>query len=222
MMSHFLTRLQPLRLSAALLAAAAIALGVVSCGDGDGEPYPPLVTEMVMSSGDEMAVFSTFTTDDGHTYKMANTLQGTTPNVRWRFLCGYVVEGEGTARVYIFRRVPLLADVSRAREARHDPTGLASVWQSGGYVNMHLLPKTQGGQQAWGLSRDSAHINGAGGTNYFISVCHHQLSDPAAYSDDLFVSIDPDTVAATRQPSDSLILSLFTFDGWRTWRFPAD
>ncbi len=195
-------------------------LTLVACSKDD-EPYPALITEMAMSSSDAQCMFTTFTTDGGRTFQMSNTIKGPTPNVRWRFLCGYVPESETTAHVYTFIHIPLLADYSPTKQNHHDPTGFASIWKSGGYLNLHLLPKTQGGKQAWGFLRDSTHVNDAGGTNHYLSLFHHQMADVAAYSDDLYVSIDLDSISASRQPEDSIILSINTFSGWRSWSYTA-
>ena len=201
--------------------AIVIAMAVLSCSDKDDEPYPALITELVMASADAQCVFNTFTTDDGRTFSISNTIKGPTPNVCWRFLCGYVKESEEQARIYVLQRVLVLSDYSSLRQLSHDPTGFVSIWKAGGFINLHLLPKTQGGQQAWGFSCDSAHVNDAGGTNHYLSIVHFQLKDPTAYSDDAYFSLDLDSVAAVRQPSDSLILRVRTFDGWRSWTFNA-
>ena len=199
----------------------AFAFAAVSCSKDD-EPYPALITELVMSSSDAQCMFTSFTTDDGLTYQMSNNVKGPKPNVRWRFLCGYVKVDETTARVYTFIQVPLLPDYTREKDQRRDPTNIASIWKGGGYINLHLLPKTQGGKQAWGFIRDSICTNKAGGTDYFVSLSHYQFNDVEAYTTDLFVSLDLDSIAATRTPSDSLIFIVKTYNGRRSWAFGAE
>ena len=194
---------------------------VVSCSKDD-EAYPALITELVMSTSDAQGVFTTFTTDDGCTYQISNTVKGPSPNVRWRFVCGYVKDDETTARVYTFIRVPLLPDYTQMENRRRDATNIASVWKGGGYINLHLLPLTQGAQQAWGFIRDSIKTNDAGGSDYFISLSHYQLNDMEAYTTDLFVSLDLDSVATTRYAIDSIFFSVKTYDGIRSWSFGAD
>ena len=68
----------------------AVFVAFVSCSDKDDEPYPALITELVMSSSDSQCLFTSFTTDDDRTFKIANSVKGPSANVRWRFLCGYV------------------------------------------------------------------------------------------------------------------------------------
>ena len=194
---------------------------LVSCSKDD-EAYPALITELVMSSSDSQGVFTSFTTDSGRTYEITNTVKGSSPNVRWRFVCGYVKNDETTARVYTFIRVPLLSDCTKVEGLAYDPTGFVSVWKSKGYINLHLMPKTQGGSQAWGFVRDSAIVNDAGGTNHYLSLCHRQLNDPLAYSVDFFTSLDLDSVSVQRHSEDTLFFRLKTFDGWHTWAFGAE
>lgn len=205
-------------LSLAILSFVALSF-LTACDDSDGDPYPSLITELVMASSDAQCVFSSFTTDDGRSFTMTNTVKGPTANVRWRFFCGYVEESPGQARVYSLSRVPLLSDFCNTPNPRHDPTGLASMWASGGYLNLHLLPKTKGGKQAWGFTTDSTHVNDAGGTNYYLSLCHYQLEDQEAYTEDLFLSIDPDSITPHWQSRDSLVFSLRTYNGWQTRGF---
>jgi len=193
---------------------------LVSCSEDD-ESYPALITEMVMSSSDSQCLFTSFTTDDGRTFKISNSVKGPSANVRWRFLCGYVKDDETTAHVYTFIRVPLLPDYAKVKNPRHDATGFASIWKAGGYINLHLLPMTQGGQQGWGFFCDSTHINDIGGTNYFVSLIHYQLNDVKAYTEELFVSLDLDSISTTRSAADSLIFRMNTLDGWRSWLFNA-
>lgn len=194
---------------------------LVACSKDD-EPYPALITEMVMSSSDAQSIFTSFTTDEGRTFQMSNTVKGPSPNVRWRFLCGYVKDDETTARVYSFIRIPLLPDCTDLENRRRDATNIASIWKGGGYINLHLLPLTQGGQQAWGFFRDSTSTNSVGGTDYFITLSHNQLNDVEAYTTDLFLSLDLDSVAITRSAADSIIFTVKTYDGKRSWTFNAE
>lgn len=199
-----------------------VALFILASCSKDEEPYPALITEMAMSSSNAECIFTSFTTDEGRTFQMSNSVKGPSPNVRWRFLCGYVKDNETTARVYTFIRVPLLPDYTQVENQRRDATNIASIWKGGGFINLHLLPLTQGGQQAWGFIRDSISTNNAGGIDYFISLSHYQLNDTEAYTTDLFVSLDLDSVATTRYATDSIVFSVKTYDGKRSWTFGAD
>ena len=199
----------------------AVFVAFVSCSDKDDESYPALITELVMSSSDSQCMFTSFTTDDDRTFKIANSVKGPSANVRWRFLCGYVKDDETTARVYTFIRVPFLPNYAKVEKPRRDATGFASIWKSKGYINLHLLPLTKGGQQGWGFLCDSTLINDAGGNNYFVSLIHYQLNDVKAYTEDLFVSLDLDSISTTRSASDSIFFRINTFDGWRSWLFNA-
>lgn len=203
-----------------VLCLTALLVTLASCSKDD-EPYPALITEMVMSSSNAQCMFTAFTTDDGRTFQMSNNVKGPSPNVRWRFLCGYVKDSETTAHVYTFIHVPYLLDYANVDRPRHDATGFASIWKSGGYINLHLLPMTQGGRQGWGFLRDSTHMNTGGGTNYYVSLIHYQLNDVQAYTEDLFVCLDLDSISASRSAADSLFFRMNTYNGWRSWLFNA-
>ena len=163
---------------------------------------------------------SSFTTDDGVTYSVENTLRGMDADSRIRCLCGYTVQAGNRAHVYTAQAVPILPDASDAKDIRRDPTGILSAWLSGGFVNMHLTPKTQGGRQSWAFVNDSSTANAAGGTTYHLSLYHDQREDPPAYSSDLFASIAFDSIAAAPLThADSIVLTVNTFTHPAVWHF---
>ena len=96
---------------------------------------------------------------------------------------------------------------------RKDPTGILSAWRAGRYINLHLQPKTQGGTHYWGFTVDSV----AQGT-VWIGLHHKQNSDPLSYTQDLYASIPVDSIK-TALPGDSLIMTVATFNGLKTWTF---
>jgi len=197
-----------------------IPLFVVACSDDErDEPYPSLITEMALLSSDASGNINSFTTDAGTTYTLTSSLTGAHANARWRFLVGYVLKESQRATIYSLDPVIVLRDSTARPTAYRDPVGFVSAWLGGGFVNLHLTPKTKGGVQSWGFLRDSTSLNAVGGTTHHISLYHRQGSDPTAYSADTYLSLALDSVQHEASTADSIKFTLITFSGKRAYQF---
>lgn len=194
---------------------------LVSCSGEDDASYPSLVTELVMAQADGRGCMASFTTDAGTTYTVENEIKGMKASSLLRALCSYLVIDANYARVYQAQAVPILWNLTGNQTLPRDPTGIQSAWLAGGFVNMHLTPKTQGGQQAWGFMQDSVTANQRGGKTFHLALCHDQQSDMAAYSTEVYASISLDSLSATPTSLDSITLAVNTFQGTAVWRFPV-
>ena len=201
-----------------MVALAGIVLA--SCSKKDDTPYPSIISDYVTVVGDDQGKVQYIIIDDGTQYSVDNEITGMRRGATARAVCGYVHTEQGHVRVYNILGIPLLGCIPDTVPPRMDPTGIASVWASGGYVNLHLLPKTQGGLQKWGFINDSVTTNAQGGKTYHLSLFHDQGEDPVSYTGHLYASIQADSVADTRQAGDSLVLYINTFDNLRSWQFP--
>ncbi|MBP5770632.1 MAG: hypothetical protein J6W75_04645 [Bacteroidaceae bacterium] len=185
--------------------------------DEDSKPYPPLVTELAMAQADDQGQMASFFTDSGKSYLVSNEIKGMDANALMRCLIGFVEEEKGHAKVYTAQVVPVLSDATNTKTKKRDPTGVASVWLGGGFVNLHLTPKTQGGKQAWGFLRDTLTQNILGGRTYYISLYHDLRDDAPAFTTDLYASISLDSIASPCSSNDSICLIIPTFEGVATW-----
>ena len=213
-----------------------LALACTACSEDDDTAYPDMLTDLVMAIGNSEGVVEAIQTDDGQRLTLENRITGIPANARVRSLCDYVITADGRAIAYSIAGVPVLARVPDGEGVRTAPTGVAAVWQSGGFVNLHLLPKTQGGLQNWAFAVDSARANSAGGTTHYLSLYHDQAADKLSYTGHVYASIDPDSIAVgSGQPAiddgqrpagngrwttaDSMSLTINTFSGPETWHF---
>lgn len=175
------------------------------------ETYPSIITEMADAYVNEHGVMFQIETDKGDVYALTNPQKDYKPNSVYRTLSGFVPQGPGTATLYQMKGVHILRDSTAI--GRKDPTGILSAWRAGRYINLHLQPKTQGGTHYWGFTVDSV----AQGTTW-IGLHHKQNSDPLSYTQDLYASIPVDSIKAAL-PGDSLIMTVATFNGLKTWTF---
>ncbi|MBO4906415.1 MAG: hypothetical protein J5486_05195 [Bacteroidaceae bacterium] len=194
---------------------------LIGCSDEDKTPYPSIITEPVMVATDDAGSPRTMLTDGGILYQLLNKVTGWPADTTFRLVGGYVVEGEGMARLMTAQTMYVLRDCTSMDEHHRDPTNVASAWTSGGYLNVHLLPKTQGKTQEWGYLRDSTVSNATGGTSHHISLYHAQTDDPTAFSGHMYISIPLDSIVNPRTTADSIVLSISTFTGVSSWQFSA-
>lgn len=205
-----------------LLTFALGGIGLLESCSNDDESFPDLITEMGVAYSDAQGRMTRFLTDSGKAYQVLNEVKGMENNDTARVLTGYVIESSTTAKVYTAQAVPVLHNATEQELAEgtyYDPTGVESAWTAGGFVNLHLTPKTQGKKQAWAFKCDTTYTNTQGGQSYALSLCHRQLEDPTAYTTDIYVSVDLDSVATAFAPTDSLHFTVYSFDGPRTWHF---
>jgi len=196
-----------------LLILTAVVLSFVGCSEEDEQTYPPMITEMAVMSSDASGTIRSFTTDAGNSYSLTTPYTGVTENALWRFLVGYVADSDGRATVYSLEGVVVPRDSTSRAGVAIDPVGFVSAWPGGGFVNMHLQPKTKGGVHTWGYVRDSLTTNTAGGSTHFITLFHRQGNDPMAYSAEAYVSIPVDSLSEAPGAADSICLTVKSFSG---------
>lgn len=175
-----------------------------------------------MAMSDANGVMTSFTTDAGKNYKVTNRFTGMTANTTMRCVCEYEVLGEQAAYVRSAQRAAVLHDFTGVKTVVREPTAFLSAWLSGGFINMHLYPKTKGGTQRWGFLRDSIYNNPMGGITHCLSLYHDLFEDSPAYSAHLYACIALDSVAVTHGPNDSVVVAMETYDGPLSRRFSFD
>ena len=186
-----------------------LALQLTACHD-DEDTYPSIITEFVDVHSNNKGVLYEFTNDRAQTYQIVNTLEGFDTSAVYRSVCGYVPEGS-KATIYQLLGVAVLRDSTAV--VRHDPVGLLSAWRAGEYINMQLAPLTQGGKHYWGFAIDSIapqHI--------YLSLHHNQNGDPTSYTQTTYASLYMKHIEGFNA-SDTISLSLATFDGWHHYTF---
>ena len=189
----------------------AILFLLFSCSDKD-EPYPSVVTEFSDVISDAAGRLHSFTTDRDQTFRITNDLTGYEPNSVYRAVCGFVPQPDSTAVVYQLLGAWYLRD-STNHVPHCDPTEVLSVWRTRRFLNMQLVPRTQGGRQYWGFMVDSTQTG-----HVWLSLYHNQNGDEASYSTNVYASLPLDSVPDL-QTGDSLSLSIQTFEGVKTWKW---
>lgn len=183
-----------------------------SCtSDEDDEASPSIITEMAVLYVGSSISDTHLLTDSGKDLKVSIEGDDIKPYSRLRCICSYSIH-DGSIEIKVLQGVLVLPNYSNKAILYHDPVGVVSAWVGGGFVNMHLLKKTQGKGHDWGFILDNSYVNNAGGTTYEVSLYHDQSGDFAAYSSDIYFSLDIDSLSASPTKADSIVLSMVTFE----------
>ena len=175
--------------------------------DNDDSPYPNLITEMADCPTNSDGTMAKIVLDDDTELPLSNPQTGLKANAIYRCLAGYTLDN-GQATLYNLKSAYFLRDSSNV--ATCDPTNIASMWHTRRYLNLHLLPKTQGGTHAWGVITDSI-VN----RHAYLRLHHRQGNDPTAYTTDVYASLPLALVDA-----DTITLRIRTFSGTKEQTFP--
>lgn len=183
--------------------------------------YPSIIKEFTDLISDQEGKGILFMTDSQNLYSIQSPIEKFQPNGIYRVVCGYETTGEyndtlPVAKVYQLYAVEILAGKDEETPAGTDPTGVTAVWRSPRYINLQLMPKTQGGEQEWGYRTDSITPSSTGRIIH-LSLFHNQADDPYAYSTTVYASLP--LSALNLQKGDSLTFTIQTFENSKTWHF---
>ncbi len=178
---------------------------LLSCSDDkDDGPYPSIVSEMADCPTNSEGTMVKIVLDNDAELPLSNPQTGLKPNVTYRALAGYTLD-DGKAMLYSLKPATLLRDSTSV--AQCDPVNVASLWRTHRYINLHLLPKTQGGEQSWGFITDSIVGNHA-----YLRLHHRQGTDPTSYSTDVYASLPLKLLEANQYT-----IRINTFSGTKGW-----
>ena len=178
---------------------------LLSCSDdNDDSPYPSIVSEMADCPTNSEGTMMKIVLDNDTELPLSNPQTGLKPNVTYRALAGFALDN-GKVRLYSLKSATLLRDSTSV--AQYDPVHVTSIWRTRRYINLHLLPKTQGGEQSWGFITDSIVGNHA-----YLRLHHRQETDPTSYSTDVYASLPLKLLEANQ-----FTIRINTFSGTKEW-----
>ena len=178
---------------------------LLSCSDDkDDGPYPSIVSEMADCPTNSEGTMMKIVLDNDTELPLSNPQTGLKPNVTYRALAGFALDN-GKVRLYSLKSATLLRDSTSV--AQCDPVNVTSIWRTRRYINLHLLPKTQGGEQSWGFITDSIVGNRA-----YLRLHHRQGTDPTSYSTDVYASLSLKLLEANQ-----FTIRINTFSGTKEW-----
>lgn len=195
---------------------------VLSACDEDEYTYPSLITEFTDLYNDSTSGRTMIENDNGDAYVLSSTLSSLEQGAVYRVISGYELTGGyvgnyKVAVLYTLTAVDLLYETEDSTSIC-DPTGVTALWRGGNYINFHLNPKTQGGTHEWDYRRDSVVVAADSAyMTHYLSLYHIQGEDPTSYSTTVYAGIYLPSTAINE--GDSIVFSVQTFEGVRTWHF---
>ena len=129
-------------------------IAVAACQDDD-YVYPSVVTEFIDGQTNEAGTLSQLVTDKGKVYTIQprEGLDGLVPDSVYRTVSVYQpIDGSDEAFLYsaeLILAMRPLPDWSFQNGIKTDPVNVRSVWQSGEYINLILLPLVKEGSHAF-------------------------------------------------------------------------
>ncbi len=205
-------------LSTALLTASLLIL--MSCSDDDA-PLPSYQISLAELTADATGRAMRIGLDDGEELPLTQTISGLRPDSTYRIQALYTTDGQSLT---LHQRASVLAPkVVRiaADRVKTDPVGVVACWQGTHYINLRL--NIQGTAQAvhyLGFNQTN-YVRHANGTRTLCAeLIHGQNNDPLYYTRDTYLSLPLRPLQSLlRTRTDSISLTVNTFDGPRTFTF---
>ncbi|MCQ2096018.1 MAG: hypothetical protein MJY59_04670 [Bacteroidaceae bacterium] len=180
--------------------------------DVDGKSAS-VIYDLVTVYSDSQKTVTRITTDDGRCWNLLRPVTADVSDSTFRCLCGYA-DADGLMRLYYLEQIystnPFKPDKYPSRPT--DPLDIVSLWNSGGYINMHLGIKTTNfAPHGFSFCEDSI-VNG----KVFFTLIHRQpQTDNESYTKDVYLSLPLKNYA----DCDSAAIRINTYDGIRDQTF---
>lgn len=190
-----------------------------SCGDEE-TPLAPYREDILEVYTDADGFASHLLRDDGTRLTVANRVGSLPADTSYRVVALYVEEAESVRLSSLSQVLAPLPQTYLHGTSMADPVGVEAVWSGGGYINLRLALKTGGLPHAFGFD-DRGITAGAGGSRTLhLTLLHDQGSDPPYYTRTAYVACPLYPYADNlKAGSDSVMLTVPTADGARTWKF---
>ena len=194
-------------------------IAVAACQDDD-YVYPSVVTEFIDGQTNEAGTLSQLVTDKGKVYTIQprEGLDGLVPDSVYRTVSVYQpIDGSDEAFLYsaeLILAMRPLPDWSFQNGIKTDPVNVRSVWQSGEYINLILLPLVKEGSHAFHFI--DYGITESGGTRTLaLTLYHDRKGDSEAFTREVCLSIPLWPSRHHLRQGDTVLLPINTYpDAW--------
>ncbi len=205
-------------LSTALITASLLTL--MSCSDDDA-PMPSYQFSLAELTADATGRATRIVLDDGEELPLTQSISGLRSDSTYRIQALYTTDGQSLT---LHQRASVLAPkVVRiaADRVKTDPVGVTACWQGAHYINLRL--NIQGTAQAvhyLGFNQTNFVRHANGTRTLCAELVHGQNNDPLYYTRDTYLSLPLRPLQSLlRTRTDSISLTVNTFDGPRTYTF---
>ena len=193
--------------------------------------YPNVITTFIDAATDESGTLQKLITDKGESLQILNRegLDGLTPDSIYRSVSIYepkesADEGQATALLYSCQLIiavkPVTVDKLPEATAKTDPLDIQSVWKSGNYINLILLPMAKEKSHIFHFIDEGISDNGDGSRTLHLTLYHNQNGDYEAFTRKSYLSIPLWAYEGQLTQGDKVVLRINTYEkGFVSYEF---
>lgn len=193
--------------------------------------YPNVISTFIDVTTDADGRLQDLITDKGETLQILNRegLNGLTPDSTYRTVSIYEpketdTQGNATALLYSCQLIiavkPVMANKLPDGIAKTDPLNVQSVWKSGNYLNLILLPMAKEKSHIFHFIEDGITDNEDGSRTLHLTLYHNQNGDYEAFTRKSFLSVPLWTYEGRLAQGDRVILRINTYEkGFVSYEF---
>jgi len=210
-----------------LLAYTFLTILLLLCGScqEDDYVYPDVLTELAEAQTNDKGTLTYLLTDKGDKYRVLERegLEGLTPDSIYRALCVYQVTDTQGKTVQLYSAQKVLSMLPKPASAftdgvRTDPLEIQSIWLSGRYLNMVLLPMAKDKSHIYHFVENGLTQRTEGGNQLELTLYHDQNGDYEAFTRKTYLSIPLWEYGDKLGTGDRIILHIRTYQEGETTR----
>lgn len=191
----------------------------------DDYVYPDVLTEFTEVQTNDEGVLTYLLTDQGDKYQILERegLDGLTPDSIYRTLCVYQITDVEKETVQLYSAQKVLSMLPKPASAfsdgiRTDPLDIQSIWLSGKYLNMVLLPMAKDKSHIFHFVENSLTQDNEGRAQLELTLYHDQNGDYEAFTRKTYLSIPLWGYGNKLDTGDRIVLHIQTYEEGNTTR----
>lgn len=191
----------------------------------DDYVYPDVLTEFTEVQTNDKGVLTYLLTDQGDKYQILERegLDGLTPDSIYRTLCIYQITDVEKETVQLYSAQKVLSMLPKPASAfsdgiRTDPLDIQSIWLSGKYLNMVLLPMAKDKSHIFHFVENSLTQDNEGRAQLELTLYHDQNGDYEAFTRKTYLSIPLWGYGNKLDTGDRIVLHIQTYEEGNTTR----
>lgn len=185
--------------------------------------YPNVISTFIDVTTDANGTLQDLITDKGETLQILNRegLDGLTPDSTYRTVSIYEpketdTQGNTTALLYSCQLIiavkPVTVDKLPDGVAKTDPLNIQSVWKSGNYLNLILLPMAKDKSHIFHFMEDGITDDEDGKRTLHLTLYHDQNGDYEPFTRKSYLSVPLWAYEGRLTSGDRIVLRINTYE----------
>lgn len=206
-----------------LLSTFACLLLLGACKKDEEYVYPNVISTFIDVSTDNSGTVEKLITDKKETLQILNRegLDGLTPDSTYRTVSIYEPkeidpQGNATALLYSCQLIisvkPVTVDKLPNGTAKTDPLNIQSIWKSGDYLNLILLPMAKDKSHIFHFMEEGITDDEDGKRTLHLTLYHDQNGDYEAFTRKSYLSVPLWAYEGRLTSGDRIVLRINTYE----------